>query len=243
MTESVRQFEPEDRIIVALDCGLDEALALADSLKGRARWLKVGMTLFYSAGPQAVAAFKERGFNVFCDLKLNDIPHQARGAARSIALTGADMITVHASGGAEMMKAAVEGATEALAELPAGAPMPAVIAVTVLTSMDDGALRSIGVDAAPAEQVARLTSLAMEAGVAGVVASPMESAILKPIVGSGLIVTPGVRPAGSAAGDQSRIATPAQAIANGSTHIVVGRPITQAPDPVAAFDSIVAELR
>lgn len=243
MSESVLQLAPEDRVIVALDCGLEDALALADRLEGRARWMKVGMTLFYAAGPQAVAAFKERGFNVFCDLKLNDIPHQVRGAAKSIALTGADMITVHASGGYDMMKAAVEGAGEACAEMGAGTAMPAVIAVTVLTSMDDATLQSIGVDAAPADQVQRLARLAMSAGVAGVVASPMESPLLKPIVGPGLIVTPGVRPIGSAAGDQSRITTPAQAIANGSTHIVVGRPITQAPDPVAAFDAIVDELR
>ena len=242
MTVSALQLAPEDRVIVALDCGLDDALALADRLEGRARWMKVGMTLYYAEGPRAIAAFKERGFNVFCDLKLNDIPHQVRGAARSIALTGADMITVHASGGGEMMRAAVEGAAQACEELGPGTLLPAVIAVTVLTSMDDTALRSIGVDDAATDQVQRLAKLAMEAGLAGVVASPMESSLLKPIVGDGLIVTPGVRPAGSAKGDQSRVATPAQAIANGSTHIVVGRPITQAPDPVAAFEAIVAEL-
>ena len=243
MTSSALQLAPEDRVIVALDCAMEDALALADRLEGRARWLKVGMTLFYAEGPRAVAAFKERGFNVFCDLKLNDIPHQVRGAARSVALTGADMITVHASGGREMMQAAVEGAAQACGEMGSGTSMPAVIAVTVLTSMDDAVLQSIGFDAVAAEQVQRLARLAMEAGVAGVVASPMESALLRPIVGDGLIVTPGVRPAGSAKGDQSRVATPAQAIANGSSHIVVGRPITQAPDPVAAFDAIVAELR
>ncbi|MGI6221527.1 MAG: orotidine-5'-phosphate decarboxylase [Coriobacteriales bacterium] len=242
MSEFASTLAPEDRVIVALDCGLEDALALADRLEGRARWMKVGMTLFYQEGPRAVAAFKERGFNVFCDLKLNDIPHQVRGAARSIALTGADMITVHASGGSDMMRAAVEGVEGACAEMGREA-MPAVIAVTVLTSMDDATLRSIGVDDAPARQVQRLATLAMDAGVAGVVASPMEAPLLRPIVGTGLIVTPGVRPAGSAAGDQSRITTPAQALANGSTHIVVGRPITQAPDPVAAFDAIVEELR
>lgn len=240
MFEPASQIAPEDRIIVALDCGLDDALELADRLSGRARWLKVGMTLFYEAGPRAVAEFKKRGFKVFCDLKFNDIPHQVRGAARSIALTGADMLTVHASGGAEMMRAAVEGVEEARAVSADAAP--AVIAVTVLTSMDDAALQSIGVDAVAADQVKRLATLAMESGVAGVVASPMESELLRPIVGTGLIVTPGVRPAGSAAGDQSRIATPAQAIARGSSHIVVGRPITQADDPVAAFDAIVDEL-
>ena len=123
-----------------------------------------------------------------------------------------------------------------------GLEMPAILAVTVLTSMDEPTLASVGVPDAPAEQVRRLATLAAEAGVTGVVASPMESAMLKEVLGDRLIVTPGVRPAGSAVGDQSRVTTPAQAFANGSTHVVIGRPITQAPDPAAAFDSIVAEI-
>jgi len=230
-----------DRIIVALDCGMDRAIELADMLAGHATWLKVGMTLFYQEGPEAVKAFKDRGFKVFVDLKLHDIPHQVRGAAKAVALTGADMLTLHAGGGKAMMEAAVEGAREAVEQVP-GLEMPSILAVTVLTSMDDATLASVGVNDAPADQVRRLASLAAEAGVAGVVASPMESAMLKGILGDRLIVTPGVRPAGSEKGDQSRVTTPADAFANGSTHVVIGRPITQAPDPAAAFDAIVAEI-
>lgn len=231
----------EDKIIVALDCGMERAIELADILAGHAAWLKVGMTLYYREGPAAVAAFKERGFKVFVDLKLHDIPHQVRGAAKAVTLTGADMFTLHACGGRLMMEAAVEGAREAVDENP-GIEMPSILAVTVLTSMDDETLASVGVQDKPADQVRRLAALAKEAGVAGVVASPMESAMLKGVLGDRLIVTPGVRPAGSDVGDQSRVTTPAQAFANGSTHIVVGRPITGADDPAGAFDAIAASI-
>lgn len=231
----------EDKIIVALDCGMERAIELADILAGHAAWLKVGMTLYYREGPAAVAAFKERGFKVFVDLKLHDIPHQVRGAAKAVTLTGADMFTLHACGGRPMMEAAVEGAREAVDENP-GIEMPSILAVTVLTSMDDETLASVGVQDKPADQVRRLAALAKEAGVAGVVASPMESAMLKGVLGDRLIVTPGVRPAGSDVGDQSRVTTPAQAFANGSTHIVVGRPITGADDPAGAFDAIAASI-
>ena len=230
-----------DRIIVALDCGMDRAIELADMLAGHAKWLKVGMTLFYQEGPAAVQAFKDRGFNVFVDLKLHDIPHQVRGAAKAVTLTGADMFTLHAGGGKAMMEAAVEGAREAVEGDP-GLEMPSILAVTVLTSMDDETLASVGVPDAPADQVRRLGTLAAQAGVAGVVASPMESAMLREVLGDKLIVTPGVRPAGSDVGDQSRVTTPAKAFANGSTHVVIGRPITQADDPAAAFDAIAAEV-
>ncbi len=229
-----------DRIMVALDCDRDRAFELADLLAGHATWLKVGMTLFYAEGPAIVRAFKDRGFKVFLDLKLHDIPHQVRGAARSAALAGADLITVHGLGASKMLAAARGGVEEATAELGF---RPQVIAVTVLTSMDQAALDEIGVERPVADEAAALASLAREAGIDGVVCSPQEAAGMRALLGpEALVVTPGVRPAGSAAGDQSRVATPAQAIAAGASHIVVGRPITGADDPVAAFETIVAEI-
>lgn len=231
-----------DRIIVALDhSDLAGALACAQALQGHARWVKVGMTLFYREGPAAVAAMRELGFDVFVDLKLHDIPHQVEGAARALGVLGAGMLTVHASGGAAMIEAAVRGATEGAQT--AGMPAPAVIAVTVLTSIDAETLRSVGVSDPPAEQAAGLAALAKTAGAHGVVCSPEEAADLRALLGPGaLIVTPGVRPAGSAAGDQARIATPEAAFAAGASHIVIGRPVTGVPDPVAAFEAIVSHL-
>ncbi len=246
MTDNVLQAAVEqaaDKIIVALDCEMPRALELADMLRGHASWMKVGMTLYYSQGSKAVHELKKRGYKVFVDLKLHEIPHQVKGAARSVALTGADMFTVHAGGGAPMMEAAVEGAREAMEKMPTGCDMPQILAVTVLTSMDDPTLASVGVADEAATQVKRLATLAKGAGVSGVVASPKEAEMLKDVLGPQmLIVTPGVRPAGSSAGDQARVTTPAQAFANGSTHVVIGRPITQADDPVAAFDAIAAQV-
>ena len=226
-----------ERIIVALDCGADEALALAHALKGKASWLKVGMTLYYQEGPSIVKALKDLGFNVFLDLKFHDIPHQVYGAAASAARSGADMITMHAIGSLEMMRAAIDGLIEA--ELPD----VVTLGITVLTSMSPEALAATGVARPLPEQVAALAAQAKEAGISGVVASPQEAAALREILGpDAFIVTPGVRPAGAALGDQSRVATPAQAFANGASHIVVGRPITEADDPVAAFEAIAAEF-
>jgi len=231
-----------DRIIVALDQpDLEGALACARTLVGHARWVKVGMTLFYREGPASVAALRQLGFDVFVDLKLHDIPHQVEGAARSLGSLGAGMLTVHAGGGAPMIEAAVRGARSG-AEA-AGMPAPAVIAVTVLTSTDAETLRSVGVTDTPADQAAGLAALAKTAGADGVVCSPLEAADMRALLGPrALVVTPGVRPAGSDAGDQSRIATPAAAFAAGASHLVIGRPITGATDPAAAFESIVADL-
>lgn len=232
-----------DRIIVALDQpDLPGALSCARALVGHARWVKVGMTLYYREGPPAVAALRDLGFDVFLDLKLHDIPNQVEGAARSIGALGVGMITVHASGGADMMEAAVRGAAAGAAD--AGVPKPAVIAITVLTSMDAEALLSVGVTDSPADQVAGLGALARTAGVDGVVCSPREAAEMRALLGSeALVVTPGVRPAGSDPGDQSRVATPAQAFAAGASHLVIGRPITGSPDPAAALDAIVDDLK
>lgn len=229
------------RVIVALDCDAEEALALGDKLAGKATWVKVGMTLYYAEGPSIVRAFKERGFKVFLDLKFHDIPHQVEGAARSAAASGADMITMHTVGGVAMMQAAQRGA--ALGAKAIGADAPATLGITVLTSMDAATLAATGVARDLAEQVSALALQAREAGISGVVASPQEATSLRELLGpDAFIVTPGVRPAGAALGDQSRVATPAQAFANGASHIVVGRPITQADDPVAAFEAIAAEL-
>lgn len=231
----------EERMIVALDCSRDEAMELADALRGRARWVKIGMTLYYACGPSIVAAFKQRGFKVFLDLKLHDIPFQIEGAAKSAALTGADMITMHTLGGVDMLAAAQRGAEAASRERDGKTAV--TLGITVLTSMDESALRQIGIERVPAEQVRLLADVALQAGISGVVASPQEAAMLREAMGpQAYIVTPGVRPEGADAGDQSRIATPASAFESGASHIVIGRPITRADDPAAAFDAIVASV-
>ncbi|WP_165044219.1 orotidine-5'-phosphate decarboxylase [Adlercreutzia sp. ZJ138] len=230
-----------ERIIVALDCGIEEAFDLADKLQGKAVWMKVGMTLFYANGPAIVYALKERGFKVFLDLKFHDIPHQVEGAAYSAAASGADMLTMHTVGGVDMMMAAQRGAEQSAAEY--GHEVPATLGITVLTSMNDAALAETGVSRSMADQVVVLAEQAKRSGISGVVASPKEAARLREILGpEAYIVTPGVRPAGADKGDQSRVATPADAFAAGASHIVVGRPITQAADPAAAFEAIAAEL-
>ena len=236
-----REESERDRIIVALDCSADEAIVLGEKLAGHARWVKVGMTLYYAVGPAIIRSLPKLGFKVFLDLKLHDIPHQIQGAAASMAAAGADLITVHASGGADMMAAAVKGAHRACRE--DGRPDPLVCGITVLTSMDHAALESIGIEVEPLEQVTRLAKLAQEAGLSGIVCSPQEAAAMRELLGpDACIVTPGVRPQGAALGDQSRVATPASAFQAGASHLVIGRPITQAADPVAAFEDIVASL-
>ena len=241
MLSVFENFPIEERIIVALDCSRDEAMELADKLRGRARWVKIGMTLYYACGPSIVAAFKQRGFKVFLDLKLHDIPFQIEGAAKSAALTGADMITMHTLGGGDMLAAAQRGAELAARERDGKTAV--TLGITVLTSMDADSLKQIGIERDPAEQVELLAGVAMEAGISGVVASPQEAAMLREKMGpQAYIVTPGVRPAGADAGDQSRIATPAKAFEAGASHIVIGRPITRADDPAAAFDAIVASI-
>lgn len=232
---------PDSRIIVALDCDYEDALVLARSLRGRVRWLKVGMTLFYAAGPDIVERLRELGFDVFVDLKLHDIPHQVAGAAARIAKLGAGMFTVHASGGSAMMRTAVECSRRAAEEV--GLPAPAVLAVTVLTSTNDAGLVEIGVGRCAEEQVSLLARVALAAGVDGVVCSPREAAVMRELLGdTALVVTPGVRPAWSEAGDQARIATPAAALAAGASHLVIGRPITAAPTPAEAAARIIAEI-
>lgn len=232
-----------DRIIVALDCSPDEAIVFGEKLAGHARWVKIGMTLYYAVGPSIVNTMHKLGFKVFLDLKLHDIPHQVYGASNSIAKAGADLFTVHACGGRLMLESAERGAHKGASESPEDVEPPAVCAITVLTSMDAEQLASVGIDVSLAEQVERLATLAHESGLDGIVCSPMEAAQMRELLGpDAIIITPGVRPKGAALGDQSRVATPAEAFAAGASHLVIGRPITRAADPVAAFDEIAAEL-
>lgn len=225
------------RLIIALDVSsATAALQMADSLAGVCDWLKVGLELFIAAGPKVVTDLKARGFSVFLDLKLHDIPNTVASAVRSAAATGADMLTVHASGGPAMLAAAAEAAK-------ASGHAVELVAVTVLTSMNVSQLNAVGVPIDPAEQVARLARIAVDAGICSLVCAPNEASHLRRIFGDDLcLVTPGIRPAGSDAHDQRRIATPAAAILAGATYIVVGRPITQAPDPRAAAESIQLEI-
>ena len=231
----------KDRVIVALDCPYDEAIEIGKSLAGHASWVKVGMTLFYAHGPQVVRDFKDMGFNVFLDLKLHDIPFQIEGAAASAAKSGADMLTLHCSGGQKMLESGQAGVEKVALER--GCDPAITLGITVLTSMDDAALSQIGIDRTPAEQVELLAGVAKASGISGVVCSPQEAQAMRAFLGEdAYIVTPGVRPAGADIGDQSRIATPSKAFDAGASHIVVGRPITKAEDPLAAFIAIADEL-
>ncbi|MDZ4654448.1 MAG: orotidine-5'-phosphate decarboxylase [Coriobacteriia bacterium] len=228
-----------DSIIVALDLpDAEAALEVARSLRGSVSWVKVGMTLFCAEGPTIVRELRALGFKVFVDLKLHDIPHQVGGACKMLVRQGADMFTVHASGGRAMLEAAV-AATSGAAE-KFRVPCPKIVAVTVLTSLDDAALAEIGCECTSVEQVRALALLAADTGVDGVVCSPQEAAEMRSLLGDGaLVVTPGVRPAWAEAGDQARIATPADALEAGASHLVIGRPITGADDPAAAVKRII----
>lgn len=233
--------QARDAIIIALDCDRQTALDLADKLSGKAVWVKVGMTLFYRYGPAIVDEMRARGLRVFLDLKLHDIPFQIRGAALSASLTGADILSIHGLGGAAMIAEGRKGVEEAAQER--AGERTRLVAISVLTSMDEEALASIGVGCPVAEEVSRLAALAVGAGSDGIVCSPQEAAQMRELLGpDALIVCPGVRPAGADVGDQKRISTPAAAIAAGASKLVVGRPITQADDPAAAFEAIVNEL-
>jgi len=226
------------RVIVALDlASADAALEMAQRLDPTRCRVKVGKELFTSGGPLLVTRLRALGFEVFVDLKFHDIPHTVAGACRAAARDGAWMIDVHASGGRRMMEAAREA-------VAAFNPRPLLVAVTVLTSLDAPDLAQIGVAADPEAQVARLARLALDCGMDGVVCSPLEARALRELCGPQFVlVTPGVRPADAAADDQARVATPAAAIAAGAHYLVIGRPITQAHDPVAALSSILGEIQ
>jgi orotidine-5'-phosphate decarboxylase len=219
-----------NRICSALDfAAWREAEPFARAIAPHVGMLKVGLELFTAEGPAVVGVAAALGRPVFLDLKLHDIPATVEGAARSAAATGAALLTVHASGGAEMVRAAVRGAGGRVR----------ILAVTVLTSLDEAALQAIGLIGPPQGAVVRLARLAIEAGAGGVVCSPLEVAAVRAAVGPGpLLVVPGVRPAGSARGDQARVATPAEAIRAGADVVVLGRPLRDAPDPAAAARAI-----
>lgn len=236
MTVPAPGLSTRDRLIVALDFpSAPLALQMVDRLEGRCLWFKVGLELYLNTGRSIVETLCGRGFNVFLDLKLHDIPNTVAGAVRSASSTGASLLTVHAAGGRAMM----EEAANAAASLH---HPPKILAVTVLTSMDGEQLAGIGVPVTPAEQVLRLALLANASGIDGLVCSPAEASLLCAELPAPLLVVPGIRPEGAARGDQSRIATPSAALASGASMLVVGRPITQAHDPATAVDAILAEM-
>jgi orotidine-5'-phosphate decarboxylase len=235
-------LDPADRIIVALD-GMEGPQALAFSAAiPELRWVKVGLELFTSAGPPVVRQLREQGKRVFLDLKFHDIPATMAGACRSAAQLGAALMTVHACAGSEALRVA-QAATQEGA-LTASLPAPTLLAVTVLTSWQAARFAEELAIAEPvASHVGRLANLAAAAGVGGCVCSPLEVAALRAAHPEPFaLVTPGIRPAGSASGDQARVLTPAQAIAAGATQLVIGRPITAAADPAEAFARCCAEL-
>ena len=232
-----------EKLIVALDVeSPTKALNLVRELRGVAGMFKVGSQLFTAEGPQIVRDIIALDAKVFLDLKFHDIPHQIAGAARSAAELGVSLFTIHASGGAEMMHRAVESVAQ-LAERKGGVRSK-ILAISVLTSIDATILSQIGVTSTPEEQVLRLVRLAESAGVDGVVASPQEIDTIRQTIQDPdfLIVTPGIRPTTDANEDQKRVATPAAAIAAGASYLVVGRPITGAPDPIAAAHEIIAAM-
>ncbi|NOH79263.1 orotidine-5'-phosphate decarboxylase [Vibrio sp. RE86] len=228
----------DQKVIVALDYDNQaDALAFVDRIDPSSCRLKVGKEMFTLFGPDFVKELHKRGFSVFLDLKFHDIPNTCSKAVRAAAEMGVWMVNVHAGGGERMMTASRE-----ILE-PYGKDRPLLIGVTVLTSMEQSDLAGIGLDIAPQKQVIRLANLTKNAGLDGVVCSAQEASMLKGELGKEFkLVTPGIRPAGAAVGDQKRIMTPVDAIQAGSDYLVIGRPITQAPDPAAVLAEINATL-
>jgi orotidine-5'-phosphate decarboxylase len=228
---------PRDRLIVALDVSsASEAQRIVTAVGGSATTFKVGKQLFTAEGPAIVRDLVDSGRKVFLDLKFHDIPNTVAGAVSEAAKLNVSMLTVHASGGSKMLKAATDASSQSSAK-------PLILAVTVLTSLNDADLQEQGITAGVQTQVLRLAGIALQAGCGGVVASAHEASHLRQTLGTGFaIVTPGVRPAGTDAGDQARVVTPKDAIKAGATYIVVGRPITSAADPATAAASILTEI-
>ena len=230
---------PQPPILVALDLSsAAEALQLAERLAPHVGGFKVGLELLMGPGPAVVASVAALGLPVFCDAKLHDIPNTVERAARQLGRLGARWVTVHASGGEAMMRAAAAGLADGAGGEPAG-----VLAVTVLTSLDAAELARVGVAGSPGRQVARLAKLAAGTGAEGVVCAVRELGDVAQVAPRLLRVTPGIRPAGAESHDQARTATPEEALARGADLLVVGRPITSAPDPVAAAAHIAESLR
>ena len=231
-----RNVDPRQRLIVALDVSTAAAARkIVAAVGDSALTYKVGMQLYTAEGPQVVRDLVASGRRVFLDLKYHDIPNTVGAAVNEAAKLGVSMLTVHASGSAEMLRASVEAA-KVQAEL-------IVLAVTVLTSMDGNDLETIGMHGTVAESVVRLAKIALTNGCQGIVTSAREASRVRAELGNEFaLVTPGVRPAGSTAGDQKRVVTPAEAIAAGASHIVVGRPITEAADPATQARAILAQI-
>jgi orotidine-5'-phosphate decarboxylase len=227
----------KDKIILALDLeDLDELGAIVDPLRGELKWVKVGLQLFTRYGPDVVKYFADKGFSVFLDLKLHDIPNTVASAVKSLRDLPIGMLTIHTCGGSEMIQAAVNAGKEINPDL-------LILGVTVLTSMNEEALRGVGVPKTPLNQVQDLAKMAVESGLNGLVCSPLEVAALRKIIPEQVaLVTPGIRPAGAATQDQKRIMTPAEAIETGSSWLVIGRPILKAQEPLQAFRDIVKEI-
>jgi len=223
----------KEKIITALDVpSLAAAESVLADLEGAATWCKIGMQLFTKEGPPVVAMARARGFKVFLDLKFHDIPNTVASGARSAAELGVDMLTIHLSGGPEMIRAAVEAA-----------PDVCILGVSVLTSSTAETLAAVGIPHTPQDWVPQLASVGSRCGIGGIVCSPLEIGAVRAAAGAGLkIVTPVVRPAGADLGDQKRVLTPAAAMAAGADYLVIGRPILAAPDRRAAFEAIAAEL-
>lgn len=224
-------------LIIALDySSLDAALCMADQLDPKRCRVKVGKELFTRSGPAVLEALHGRGFEIFLDLKFHDIPNTVAGAVQAAAEQGVWMVNVHASGGRKMMEAAAK-------RLDDHGLSTHLIAVTVLTSMQTEDLHEVGIAATPEEHVLRLAALTQQSGLGGVVCSAQEAAQIKALCGDDFLkVTPGIRPSFAAANDQQRIMTPSDAMRVGSTHLVVGRPVTQAEEPMMALAAIEAEL-
>jgi len=225
-------------LILALDVPTrEDAAPILRQLRGQLRWVKIGLQMFTAYGPNYVREVAGMGFNIFLDLKLHDIPNTVAKAVESLGPLPISMLTIHTSGGAEMMRAAVAAQQKTNPKL-------LILGVTVLTSTDAAGLNETGVNASPEEQVARLGQLAAKSGVKGLVCSPLEVAMLRGKLPADMqLITPGIRPASEAGkDDQKRVMTPADAARAGSTYIVVGRPILQAADPAAAARAILAEL-
>jgi orotidine-5'-phosphate decarboxylase len=229
------------RLVVAADSSeREKLLALAERLRPAVGMLKIGLEAFTACGPDLVREVRGLGMPVFLDLKLHDIPNTVERAAANAARLGVQLLTVHAGGGEAMLRAAVAGVT---AGTPAGQASPVVLAVTILTSLDDAALEALQMPGTAAERVRAWADLAHRAGCGGIVCSPHEVAAMRAAHGPDFVLlSPGIRPAGGAAGDQKRVATPRSAVEAGATYLVVGRPITEAPDPLAAAEALLAEM-
>lgn len=232
---------PRDRLIVALDFpSREDALRLVDALGDAVLWYKVGLELYLAEGAPMVQELRNRGKQVFLDLKLHDIPNTVAAAVRAASRMGASMLTLHAAGGPEMLQAAARAAPIGLKPETGDLQL---LGVTVLTSMDRAQLQAIGIQRTPAEQVLLLGPMAMQSGMAGLVCSAEEVALLREQCGGGvLLIVPGIRSAQDAVGDQRRIASASEAIRSGATRVVVGRPITRASNPFNAAERILSEM-